>query len=195
MEPGTLLQLDEFFITTRFLRLHSCNKEEGYSGSGNQTPIHFMFSKTTLEIRLMAIVNNWVAHSVFPLAKLSTQWHFKSAGVPNKMENAFSINNAAHSVLFSLDPFADSKKKKKNQTKKESCVVLSHKSQTPLERALYFSQWQREDLKFEMQDLRGVFYDSQFFSFSVLHWPSATSPLRVKILKVSHIDPEYILGD
>lgn len=35
------------------------------------------------------------------------------------MENAFSINNATHSVLLSLNPFADSKKKKKVERKKK----------------------------------------------------------------------------
>lgn len=61
----------------------------------------------------------------------------------------FIINNAAHSVLWSLDPSADSKKGVK--------ILLSHKSQAPLEITVYFSQWQKEDLKFEMRDLIGVF--------------------------------------
>ena len=112
--------------------------DESYNSSGNHAPIHFMFSKTTLETQPLAVVKGWVAHSVFHLAKLHIQWHFKSAGAPNKMENVFSINNAAHSVLLSVDPFADSKKKR--QKKRKLCVVHSHKSQTPLERALYFSQ-------------------------------------------------------
>lgn len=112
--------------------------DERYNGSGNRVPVHLMFSETTLEIQPLAERKGWVAHSVFHLARLSIQWHLKSAGTPNKMENAFSINNAAHSVLLSLDPFADSKKKKRQ--KRNLSVVLSHKSQTPLERVLYFSQ-------------------------------------------------------
>lgn len=42
----------------------------------------------------------------------SIRWSFKSACALNKIGNAFSINNAARFVLLSLDPFADSKKKK-----------------------------------------------------------------------------------
>lgn len=88
------------------------------------------------------------------------------------MENAFPINNTAHSSVFlSLDPFADSK-----QQQQQNTVVLSHKYETPLERALYFSQWQREDLKFEMQDLRRVFYYSEFSPFLFYYPPTIPHP-------------------
>lgn len=111
--------------------------DERYNGSGNRVPVHLMFSETTLEIQPLAERKGWVAHSVFHLARLSIQWHLKSAGTPNKMENAFSINNAAHSVLLSLDPFADSKKKKKD--KKETSLLCFHTNPKHLWREYYIS--------------------------------------------------------
>ena len=83
------------------------------------------------------------------------------------------------------------KKKKKKKERKKYCAVLLYKSQTPLERALYISQWQREDLKFEMQDWEEFSINLSlppFFFFLVIHPPSATPFFRVKILKVSHLD-------
>lgn len=122
--------LGMFFNTTPFLRLYLCSMDKSCNGSRKHTTVNFMFSKTTLEIQPMAMVKGWLVHSVFHLAKLSIQWSFKSAGAPNKMENAFSINNAAHSVLLSLDPFADSKK---------STVLCFHTNSKHLWREHYIS--------------------------------------------------------
>ena len=96
-----------FLITTHFLRLYLFNMDKSCNGSGNHAPVNFKFSETTMEIQPMAVVKGWVVHSVLHLEKPRTPWNFKSAGVSSKMENVFSINNAAHSVLLSLDSFSD----------------------------------------------------------------------------------------
>ena len=134
VEPGTTLLLDTFFITTEFLRRPLCNLDTSWNGSGNRIPVNFTF---LARLVWKSSPQQWWKAGWFIQSftwRNSIWWSFKSAHALNKIGNAFSINNAAHFVLLSLDPFADSKKKKRKEEK--YCGVLLHKSQTPLERAL-----------------------------------------------------------
>lgn len=160
MEPGNIVLLPMFFVTTQLLRLYLCDVNRSRTGSGNHVPGHFMFSRTKSSPcqRWKAgwfvqsfICRNRAFHRALRVQMFLIKWKF------------FSVNHVAHSALWSLDLLADSKRGKTYHG------VLSHKSQAPLQIAVNFSQWQKEDLKVEMQDLTGVFYYSEFFSVFVSH--------------------------
>lgn len=181
IESEITLLLDMLFVTTQFLRHPLCNSDASCNGSGNHVPVNFTFSKTTLESSAQQWrKSGWFVQS-FTWQNLAFV-ELKSIDTLNNMENAFSINNAAHSAQLSL--WWTQKWKKKNT------VLCFYTDPRHLWRDCVDQSMTGKDLKLEMWDLRGVFYYSEFSSFFIIHQPWTALLLRVQILKVSHIDAE-----